>query len=254
MDFSDAQRCRTEFRFLLIYYQNLFIIYFVCSHHATCGIFVPWSGIKPVPRALKAWSLNHWTCRKVPRFHFRSFVFQSSSPVKWRAEPLRVSFCLYSPFPSGLEESHGFQGLNLLPGALQAIDLSPPELGDLDLFIPVLLRNSIVDSSFIHSSTKCLLLCGRGHLHSYIMYSEQMHWGLYNRRTGSVWQFDHLSTLSLINMVLNLQTLRNFSCVLPPNLTFIEIIQSHDHCLPTSTPNFYSSDRIWWCICAKWIS
>ena len=254
MDFSDAQRCRTEFIFLLIYYQNFFIIYFVCSHHATCRIFVPWSGIKPVPRALKAWSLNHWTCRKVPRFHFRSFVFQSSSSVKWRAEPLRVSFCMYSSFPSGLEESHGFQGLNLLPGATQAIDLSPPELGDLDLFIPVLLMNSIVDSLFIHSSTKCLLLCGRGHLHSYIMYSEQMHWGLYNRRTGIVWQFDHLSTLSLINMVLNLQTLRNFSCVLPPNLTFIEIIQSHDHCLPTSTPNFYSSDRIWWCICAKWIS
>jgi len=64
MDFSDAQRCRTEFRFPLIYYQNFFIIYFVCSHHAAGRIFVPWLGIKPAPPALEAWSFNHWTLGK----------------------------------------------------------------------------------------------------------------------------------------------------------------------------------------------
>ena len=67
--------------------------------------------------------------------------------MKWRAEPLRVSFCLYSPFPTNLEEPHGFQGLNLLPEATQAIDLSPPELGDLDLFIPVYLSFIMIDQN-----------------------------------------------------------------------------------------------------------
>ena len=29
-----------------------------------CGFLVPWPGIKPVPPALEAWSLNHWTAGK----------------------------------------------------------------------------------------------------------------------------------------------------------------------------------------------
>ena len=29
-----------------------------------CGILVPWSGIKPWPFALEAWSLYHWTTRE----------------------------------------------------------------------------------------------------------------------------------------------------------------------------------------------
>ena len=31
-----------------------------------CGILVPWPGIKPVPPALKAQSLDHWTTREAP--------------------------------------------------------------------------------------------------------------------------------------------------------------------------------------------
>ena len=31
-----------------------------------CGILVPWPGIKPVPPAMEAQSLNHWTTREVP--------------------------------------------------------------------------------------------------------------------------------------------------------------------------------------------
>ena len=31
-----------------------------------CGILVPWPGIKPVPPAMEAQSLNHWTDREVP--------------------------------------------------------------------------------------------------------------------------------------------------------------------------------------------
>ena len=32
-----------------------------------CGILVPQPGIEPVPPALEAQSLNHWTTREVPR-------------------------------------------------------------------------------------------------------------------------------------------------------------------------------------------
>ena len=34
--------------------------------HTSCGILVPWSGIKPLSPAVEAWSLNHWTTREVP--------------------------------------------------------------------------------------------------------------------------------------------------------------------------------------------
>ena len=36
----------------------------------TYGILVPQPGIKPVPYAVEAWSLNHWTAREVPKFQF----------------------------------------------------------------------------------------------------------------------------------------------------------------------------------------
>ena len=31
-----------------------------------CGILIPQPGIKPLPPALEACSLNHWTTREVP--------------------------------------------------------------------------------------------------------------------------------------------------------------------------------------------
>ena len=34
------------------------------------GILVPRPGIKPVPPALEAQSLNHWATREVPDYHF----------------------------------------------------------------------------------------------------------------------------------------------------------------------------------------
>ena len=36
------------------------------SHHAACGILVPQPGVEPVPLALGARSLKHWTSREVP--------------------------------------------------------------------------------------------------------------------------------------------------------------------------------------------
>ena len=34
-----------------------------------CGILVPPPGIEPMPTAVEAWSLNHWTAREVPVMH-----------------------------------------------------------------------------------------------------------------------------------------------------------------------------------------
>ena len=38
--------------------------------HEACGILVSWPGIKPVPPALEAQSLNHWTIRDISIFSF----------------------------------------------------------------------------------------------------------------------------------------------------------------------------------------
>ena len=46
--------------------------------HKTCGILVPQPEIEPVPPALEAQSLNHWTARKV-----QGEDFLSSTPGFW---------------------------------------------------------------------------------------------------------------------------------------------------------------------------
>ena len=43
---------------------------FFWPHSVTDKILVPQSGFKPVPPAVKAWSLNNWITREVPRVHF----------------------------------------------------------------------------------------------------------------------------------------------------------------------------------------
>ena len=42
--------------------------------YTTCGVWLPPSGIEPVPPALGTWSLNHWTAREVPTFAFCLFL------------------------------------------------------------------------------------------------------------------------------------------------------------------------------------
>ena len=49
------------------------------SHCTTCGILVPRAGIKPMPPAVEAQSLNHWTARDVPVISY-SFFFSSLVP------------------------------------------------------------------------------------------------------------------------------------------------------------------------------
>ena len=43
-------------------------LFWLC--HMACGILVPQPGTKPTPPALEASSLNSWTAREVPLWHF----------------------------------------------------------------------------------------------------------------------------------------------------------------------------------------
>ena len=59
----------------------------------SCGvsrILFPWPGIKPVPPAVEAQSLNHWTTRKVPSY----FPFNPSFIIS------KVFLCLSCAIPS----------------------------------------------------------------------------------------------------------------------------------------------------------
>ena len=50
---------------LFFFFKNLKFLCF-WPHFTACGILVPWPEIEPIPPALEAQSLNHWTAREVP--------------------------------------------------------------------------------------------------------------------------------------------------------------------------------------------
>ena len=56
------------FAFLMLHIYVM-LGFFFWLHPATCGILVPRPGIKPVPPALEAWSIN-WTVKEILDFFF----------------------------------------------------------------------------------------------------------------------------------------------------------------------------------------
>ena len=50
-------------------FKNIIII--IWPHRVAYGTLVPWPGIKPLPLAIEAQSLTHWTPREVPQDLFR---------------------------------------------------------------------------------------------------------------------------------------------------------------------------------------
>ena len=56
--------------YLFAFHGYLFQILFFFGYTA-CGILVPQPGIKPVPLAVEAPSLNHWTSREFLMIRFR---------------------------------------------------------------------------------------------------------------------------------------------------------------------------------------
>ena len=48
--------------------------------HVTHRVLVPWSGIEPMPPALKVWSLNQRTTREVPQYSVINYILYTMSP------------------------------------------------------------------------------------------------------------------------------------------------------------------------------
>ena len=66
---------------------------FLCPHHTTCGILVPWPGIKPGLSAVRTWNPHHWATREFPM----SFFHMSSLSQLWRASDQNLETLLF-PF------------------------------------------------------------------------------------------------------------------------------------------------------------
>ena len=55
------------------------LYFFFWPRYVASGILVPQPGIKPVPPAMRAWRINHWTTREVPTDLYFKRVVQSST-------------------------------------------------------------------------------------------------------------------------------------------------------------------------------
>ena len=76
-------------------------------HCVACRILVPQPGIKSMPPAVEAWSLNHWSAREIPSHYFfecfftTALFFQNSSDMNVRSpivgprRPLKRSLSLF---------------------------------------------------------------------------------------------------------------------------------------------------------------
>ena len=73
-----------------------------------CGILVPRQGIKPMPPALEAWGLNHWTARVVHSSSFLNILLEQSAILN----------TVDSLFHEKLLSSLGFNILGLPPTSL----------------------------------------------------------------------------------------------------------------------------------------
>ena len=69
----------------------LFFFLFFWLHSTACGILVPWPGIEPLPPAVEAQSLNHWTTGEVPVCRF----FFDDGHSNWYEVIPHCSFDLY---------------------------------------------------------------------------------------------------------------------------------------------------------------
>ena len=52
-----------------------------------CGILLPWPGIEPMPPAVEAWSLNHWTTTEFPG---QSFLSSDGSWSLWASSLFQI--------------------------------------------------------------------------------------------------------------------------------------------------------------------
>ena len=122
---------------------------FFWLHHMACGILVPQPRIRPMPPAVKAQSLNHWTGRKIWGFLF--FVLQ--------AYTVSLGFPCG---PAGRESTCDAGDLGLIPG----LGRSPGE-GNGYLLQDSGLENSV--DCIVHGVTKSQTQLGDFHFHSVLI-------------------------------------------------------------------------------------
>ena len=72
--------------------QCIFLFFFFLPHPVVCRILVPQPGIKPMPPAMRAQSLNHWTTREVPSVYFEMISLLLSQTVQMKPPQLVKTF------------------------------------------------------------------------------------------------------------------------------------------------------------------
>ena len=74
-----------QFWWVDIFYFIIYLfIFWLC--HAVCGILVSWPEIEPVPLALEAQILNHWTAREVPSWCILKVQWEKNI-YRWLGNP-----------------------------------------------------------------------------------------------------------------------------------------------------------------------
>ena len=95
---KDTPPTRHIFPLLLLILFYVFILsFFFLPHHAVYKILISRPGIEPMPPAVKAQSLNHWTSREILLYFFRhsSPLSVLCCPVYNKAEVFHLSWVLY---------------------------------------------------------------------------------------------------------------------------------------------------------------
>ena len=72
----------------------MFVCFWFWLYHTACRILVPQPGIEPLPLAVEAQSLNHWTAREVLEAtsltDIASFDFRGFLPLELNVVPLKL--------------------------------------------------------------------------------------------------------------------------------------------------------------------
>ena len=70
------ERWTKHIPFFFLVKKGVYVYFWRCC--TACSFLVPQPGIKPVPPAVEAWSLNHWTTREVPDIRSNSVLILSA--------------------------------------------------------------------------------------------------------------------------------------------------------------------------------
>ena len=93
---------------------TIFFIFWWC--HTACGILLHQPGIKPMPPALEAWSLNHWTTKEVSTivFNTQQKRILHVSLLQWsEVEGIALEVKLREGDPAKVTEHMGFKWSSL---------------------------------------------------------------------------------------------------------------------------------------------